>query len=160
MDRARPCPHTVRPRGKRGFSLLELMVVLAVLALLAALVVPAIRPPGPRVVLTGLGQDLVRAAAAARLQAIRTGRITRLDVDLAQRRVLADGLPVPLVLPEDMTLEVKAVHQTNAGPTMARVLFYPNGQSSGGSLTLAQAGVTVRVTINWITGHAAAQTPP
>ncbi len=134
-------------------------MVLAVLALLAALVVPAVRPPGPRLVLTGLGQDLIRAAAAARTEAIRTGRITTLDIDVSRRKILADGLSEPMTLPEHIAVEAKVVNQVSAAPSTARVLFYPNGQSSGGSLTLGQAGLTVRVDINWITGHAAAQTP-
>ncbi len=138
-----------------GMTLLELLAVLAVMAVLAAVAVPALRPPGGQLALDAIGREIVRDAAVARSLAIRTGTITRLDVDLEARSIQGEGTGQGRDLPADLAIEAVAVHRRDVEDTTARFLFYPNGQSSGGTLTLRRQGQAVRIKINWVTGHAA-----
>ena len=70
------CSHdagTGRPR-RRGYSLLELLIVLAVLVTITSLVVPALRGPLDRSRLRSAGREMQTQLAKARTLAIRSGK--------------------------------------------------------------------------------------
>jgi len=78
------------PRGRRAFTLLEVLVVLAITAIAAALLVPRLDPVGGLAVETA-ARRLADAAALARDRAILGGHSARLVVDLDGARWVADG---------------------------------------------------------------------
>jgi general secretion pathway protein H len=136
---------------RRGFTLVEVVVVLVILAVTAAAVAPALLSPAPR------GPE---AAAAEVVRLLSSAR--RLAVDRAQPVSLAlnptagtwravaepagDSLGAgTLALPEGVTL-------TAEGP--ARFVFHPMGGATGGWLTLSDGARTARVQVDRWTGEA------
>ena len=112
------------PRGlPRGFTLIEMLVVLALIALVAALALPRLGSPPS---LTS--QEQLRSAlvilADARRAAIASGRAQALD---------------------PAGLGPKARYAAAIGSS-ARIIFYPDGSSSGGTLTLAP-GRSIRLSL-------------
>jgi len=83
---------------RRGFTLLELIIVLALLAMLAAIVWPLLRNPLQRSVTQRAARQLVDDLARARLNAIETGRTMAFRYEpgggrysIAPADTLADG---------------------------------------------------------------------
>ena len=62
-----------RPSGRRGFTLLELLLVLAVVGMLVALVVPSMLRSAGETVLDRQAMELVKVLAQVRTRAIETG---------------------------------------------------------------------------------------
>ena len=114
--------------AERGFTLIELLVVLTIMALVTIVALPHFRSPGEPG-LRQVGRDVAAELRTTRLQAMRTGRITELGGDSLGPR-----------LPSGFTIKGD------------RVVFYPDGRSSGGALELADAGSTTEIAVDWLTG--------
>lgn len=75
------------PRGERGFTLVELMVVIAIIGLLAGVVVVNLPPPR-----ANTERDIERTAARFRLAAdlsILSGRVTGVEITRDRYRLLS-----------------------------------------------------------------------
>ncbi len=103
-----------RPELPRGFTLIEMLVVLALIALVAALALPRLGSPPSRT-----GQEQLRSALAiladARSAALASGRAQALD---------------------PAAFGPNARYASSIGDS-TRIIFYPDGCSSGGTVTLA-----------------------
>jgi len=169
-------PSTIRFRTcakPLGFTLIELLVVLVIISVMVGLV-------GPRLVgslsNTNLKTASKRIAASlryARSQAISESTTYVVRFDLDERRMVIEGAerarqdggegegmadaPVrsshAYQLPDDVRFE-KAIwgdEENNSG--LFRILFLPNGGSSGGELILGnKRGHRYRITVDIITG--------
>lgn len=78
---------------RRGFTLLELLIVLALLGLAAAVVVPGLARTYDAIVRSGERADVVRALEGLPLRVRATGRELALDAEDAQ--ALAEAAPLP-----------------------------------------------------------------
>jgi prepilin-type N-terminal cleavage/methylation domain-containing protein len=145
---------------RRGYTLIETVVVLLVLALAAGLVAPAV----------GRGLDAIRLRAevagvasflrGARAQAIARHRAVEVALDAEGRtltlsedreRVRRDGDPPPAVR------QLSAAVRLAADPPPARtVTFFAYGLSSGGRFLVERGDVVVYVvTVDPLTGRVA-----
>lgn len=147
-------------RMQSGMSLLELLCLLAILAVLATIAVPMLRGPGERIGLENAAREIVREAMTARARAIADGRLAHMDVDLERRTVHAAHINGAVSLPPDVEIEARAARLPDTDRRTARFLFYPNGQSTGGTLTLRRADAAMRIDINWVTGQASYDRAP
>jgi prepilin-type N-terminal cleavage/methylation domain-containing protein len=109
-----PKPPALPRSLPRGFTLIEMLVVLALIALVAALALPRFGSPPSK-----SGQEQLRSAltilAETRSAAVASGRVQAL---------------------EPAALAPNARYAAAIGSS-ARILFYPDGSSSGGTLTFA-----------------------
>jgi general secretion pathway protein H len=135
----------------RGFTLLELIVVLTVIALVTAVSVPSFFGTG-RTLDTRREVALIDSALRdARREAIKTATGTGVEFDLARRVVR--GRHGVRKLPEGVTVTLETVAAQQRAKQVGRVWFYPDGSSSGGRVTLADARRQYRIDIDWITGR-------
>jgi general secretion pathway protein H len=136
-----------------GYSLLELLVVLAILSVVA-------------MVITGYGpshrqsRDLKLEAyrlemdlRAARSHAVYSGQPVGFFVDVGQGTwwyAKADSHRVP----DGLRLTVYTGRKLIGGGASAGAIeFFPNGQSSGGHITLEARDDSSRVDVDWMTGR-------
>lgn len=135
--------------GRRGFTLLELILTLSVLALAMGLAVPAI----------GRTTETIRARADvaaftallrhAREQAITTRQRLSVVVDpVAHNVTIASNEGVK----ETRTLASRVNVEANPPPALT-VGFDPVGTSSGGEFRLTSGPARYRVTIEPVTGR-------
>jgi general secretion pathway protein H len=141
---------------RRGYTLIETVVVLAVLALAAAVVAPAV----------GRGLDAIRLRAeaagvasflrAARERAIAQHRTLEVGVaDAGRALVLTASRPDPGREDERLVRRLSPLVRLAAEPAPARaVVFFAHGLSSGGRLVLERAGAAVyEVRVDPLTGR-------
>ena len=117
--------------AERGFTLLELLVVLTIMALVTVIALPHFRDPREPG-LRQVGRDIAGELRTTRLQAMRTGKITGLAADS-----LGPRLPSGFHIKGD------------------KVVFYPDGRSSGGSFELADPTSSAKIAVDWLTGTVA-----
>ncbi|OGQ50536.1 MAG: hypothetical protein A3I10_02420 [Deltaproteobacteria bacterium RIFCSPLOWO2_02_FULL_57_26] len=107
-------------RDRRGFSLLELLVVLLLLALSSALVLPAIdRGLKER----ELKQSALELAAVAR--------------DLRRRAVYENALQYLVLNPSENSYQTGIEGGEPAEEGLRRFLFFPNGSALGGEIGIS-----------------------
>lgn len=128
--------------GQRGFTLLELLVVLVIAALMLALVAPNLVNLIPGSELKAFAQQSAALLRELRSEALNGAEPRALALATEERRY---QVPPPLQLswPETVTVELNAGNlpgQPVSSDVQPQLVFYPDGSSNGGSLTLGGAG--------------------
>jgi general secretion pathway protein H len=140
------CPDVrLHPRahsGQSGFTLIEIIVVITILTLVGGLVLT--RQPWHS---AGLDTDatlraLMNAMRLARSRAIAQDR--EVAVVTAPNGFSVDGT-APRMLPPDQAL------------SPSRVVFTPDGGSTGGTILLLAGQRRIVVDVNWLTGRVGAR---
>lgn len=133
-----------------GFSLVELLVVLAILALVTSFALAAVRPGG-QPGLNGIAARIAGELRAARSAAIAANIDVGVQLD-AQGRRLSFGASRPqLPLPAGIDAELSGARHRSAGDR-STILFFPDGSSSGGRLSVTQRGRRIVLAIDWLSG--------
>jgi general secretion pathway protein H len=96
-------------------------------------------------------QDVASGLRHARGQALGKGREAEFVLNVRQHFYRVSGRAKPYALPESVKLGLfTADVLTDEG--QGSIVFYPDGSASGGRVTLAGAGKTRLVDVNWLTG--------
>jgi general secretion pathway protein H len=147
-------------RRTTGVTLIEVMVALTLAALLTAAAVPAVGRALDRARTNGSTRELVEALKTTRHEARASGVDALFTLDVATHiyRIAGDGDRVLPVL-DGATLTLLTAESERSTQTAGAIRFFPDGSSTGGSITLTNRGRTQRVEIDWLTGHVRAVTP-
>lgn len=149
----RPVQTPAQPRDA-GMSLLELLVVLAIVSLAYALVLPSMRNPTRSVALRAVAQNISSQLTTLRARSIAAGRPQGVTFDVANHRYRLDADSRNVELPRDVGVRITAGRGLSRdGAGSARIVFYPDGSSSGGNIRLEQEGRAVEIGVEWLTGH-------
>ena len=139
--------------GEEGFTLLELLLVISILVLSLSAVSSFFNS-------SSTGTELKTAAllTASRLRDSRVAamnshseRVVHLDMKTRQIR-FGDGRAA-LELKRIIDVEVVAADDERQSATTAGIRFYPNGSSSGATITLNAKGQAYEIRVNWLTGR-------
>jgi general secretion pathway protein H len=146
--------------GQSGFTLVELMVVLAIIALAFAVVTPNLRSRS-----SDVRDEAARVSALLRLartEAIFANEERTASLDLTSHVLSLDGGDKAIQLSPDMRISVLTARDDAVSGDVAAIRFLPDGQSSGGAITLENARGSAQVKINWLTGavHIAPRSGP
>lgn len=139
----------------QGFTLLELLVVLVIASLAVSLVGPAFQRILPGLTLEAESRKLVAMLRHARSQAILSGVPVAISQDLESGGLRLSYREQPYVLPERFSLTLAAGPGAGEAAVGAvQILFYPRGDSSGGSLSLAlEQGRSEDIGVDWLSGR-------
>ncbi|WP_435103498.1 GspH/FimT family pseudopilin [Arhodomonas sp. AD133] len=141
-------------RGRaRGFTLLELMVVIAILAVAAVLVGPRFAGAIESVRLQAATRDVASALRAARTEALRERRDAAVLIDVDRGLYQLSSASESRALPEGTKVGLVAGGADISSDSQGRIVFFPDGSSSGGRISLANNGRQFRVDVNWLTGR-------
>jgi general secretion pathway protein H len=133
--------------SEAGYTLIELMVVLAILSLAALIILPSAaqlfeRPRSDEAVRQAVG--VLREAKASAITAFRPVRVSAWNEG---KRLRIDEREFSL--PSGAVVEVAG---QGAGGREG-ILFFPDGRSSGGTLSLRSGGSVRSLTVDWRTGR-------
>ncbi len=141
-----------RVKRVNGFTLIELLVVLAIMGLLL-LVVPQVTAGLPRFRLQAASIALSDKLRQLRDEAIRTGRSTALLLDDVNLQYASTSNPEWRRFPE-VVEAVRLLRDTSTRErTEAQLQFYPDGSSSGGTISLRHGSRIEEITVEWLTGR-------
>jgi general secretion pathway protein H len=130
----------MKARASAGFTVIEVLVVLAVLALVLGLVMTHGPVRSQRLELDAAARRVVGALRLARSRAIAEERAVVFALDSGGYRLDRD---VPTTWSADVSSEGNR-----------RVVFTPDGGSSGARIVLRDGERAVAVGVDWLTGRA------
>lgn len=133
-----------------GFTLIEILAVIVLIAIAATVSAVALRGHGPRQV-DAAAQQIAAGLRDTRTRAMATGTPQWFSMDLRARTYAAPGRD-PRRLPADTTMRVVSAAEDVAQAGVARIGYFPDGSSSGGTIELARAAHAVQVRVDWLTG--------
>ena len=140
----------MRPaRSSAGFTLAELLVVMGLMALVLVVVLNAKpKAAATRIAITARAMAATIQLARAQAMASNTETLFQIDTDKLQF-----GLPRSMhALPKGMAVTI-TVADSERGANLGGIRFFPDGQSSGGEISLALDGRSARIAVNWLTGE-------
>ena len=138
---------------KRGFTLLELLVVLLVVSLLIALVPPLFSGAVPGAKLKAAVRDLAVTLRLARNQSITRDVETQVYLNL-ESPAYAIGKQVPRALPAGVEIKVASASEQSAAQTTRYVVrFFSDGSSNGTLITLSRGKRSYDLHVGWLTGR-------
>jgi len=135
-----------------GFSLLELLIVLAVLSLAVGVVAPSFRGPRGSERLRPLALKLATDLKLARSTAILGRRPVSFLTDAKTHTYRVEGAGSPVKLPDTIGLAVFSPHGVASHDGAGQLVFFPDGSSTGGRLTLTNQVTSVTLNVEWLTG--------
>lgn len=141
----------------RGFTLMELLVVLVIAGLAVSLVGPGFQRMLPGIGLESEARTLAAMLRHARSQAILSGVPVGVSVDDESGGLRVSYRQEPYVLPAGLELDLEGGPNSDSSAGAAQILFYPRGDSSGGSLTLKlkleKGERSSVIVVDWLSGR-------
>lgn len=140
-----------KDEGQSGYGLVEMLVVLAIIAtsLAGSLYMAGGFKRGQRAM--DAAMQVEQAMRRARAAAVSTGQVQRISIDLVEPSAKLEGDEQLIV--KDVKLAALVGRELAPSPAQVDILFWPDGHSTGLSLTLTgMRGNVARLDVNWLTG--------
>ena len=141
MEKMTRAAVTIFPIGKRGFTIVELLVVMGVIGLLLAISIPAATRYTGRMRLGAATREVMGLLSLARSSAISSRMPQTVLVDVDAGRLLIEDSPDAAVQTKAVTLASSVVVRvtTSDGRILdapVRLAFQPNGSLAGRSVEM------------------------
>lgn len=137
----------------RGFTLLELTVVIAIALLLTGIAVPLITERLPGLKFNSAIHRIATHARLARNIAISSNAPVRLIIDVGEHRYRLSVEEEAHGIPEEIWISLYAPQVEQMNEQVSAILFYGDGSSSGGRVTLSDGVRKRSVDVQWLTGR-------
>ncbi|MGY6588981.1 MAG: GspH/FimT family protein [Wenzhouxiangella sp.] len=150
-------PRSLHCRGlqgarQAGFSLVELIVVLVLIALLMMMVGLSITRSVASAEMRNAAREITAGLRHTRGQAVIQRQQQVFTVDAQSRTWQAAGRP-PVQLPEGLEVTLNTARSELTGEAAGGIRFFPDGGSTGGSVSLIAGQREWHVTVGWLTGE-------
>ncbi len=143
-------------RAQQGFTLIEIMLVMALVAIASALVASTISRNSGGQRLRDAAQQIAMGLRQARTEAMRSQVPQRFVLEPGQHRWSVAGRPAHPIDP-DLEVTMTSARELSSDTQQGAIVFFPDGASTGGRVTLARNGQRWRSDVNWITGEVVLQ---
>ena len=137
-----------------GFTLLEMVVTLVIATVLLAVVAPNLLSPRDHAALVAAARDVAEGFRLTQSRAIGADQPVAfvVDVDNARFREGGSSWSAP-TLPAGTRIALYTAREKILANRTGRILFYPDGSSSGGGVALSHGGDRIEVLVDWLTGE-------
>ena len=135
-----------------GMSFIEILVVLAIIAFAAATMLPSIRVTRQLGIAT-YASEIAAELRLVRASAIRNSQSSMFHLDAQNRAIFSDVNTKSRLLPSGIDASLLAARAYVRDATDAAIVFFPDGSSTGGALTLKSDTTAVTILIDWLSGR-------
>lgn len=136
-------------RTQAGFTLLEMLVALGIAALVVSLATARLQGgAGSSLSLEAMARVMAQQMRAVRSTAIRQHSAQIYQVDFAAHEATA-STGLRQVIPASIGLSGAG----SGSGARVRIVFFPDGSSSGGAFAVQRNGSKTTVTVDWLTGQ-------
>jgi general secretion pathway protein H len=150
---------TARSVAAGGFTLIEMMLVLAIIATATAASTLAFRGGRNQAALQPVVALVTADLRSARIVAMQRSRVVEIRFDGAARTYAVDGAKSPKRFPDNIGFTFVTSNDGLRSDYAGRLLFFPDGSSTGGALSLSSIGTnpgglqrTIVLSVDWLTG--------
>lgn len=134
-----------------GTTLLEVLLVIALLSLILAATGFLTRSEQRVASLQSTASASIELLNAARLKSSSSGQPVRVGFDPATRSITSPAMEPTVAVGEGMEVRFEAAREA-ADVRGLGIVFYPDGSSTGGKITLTRDRETRIITVHWLTG--------
>ncbi len=142
-----------RGQCNAGFTLFELLAVMIVLAMAMVAVATFMSSPSAGLKVKAAAQLTASRLRDLRATALATGSELAAAIDVNARTIHFSDGRVPLQLDRAIAVAVTGAESEQRVRGMAGVRFFPNGSSTGATITLSVQRQAYEVRINWLSGR-------
>ena len=139
-----------------GFTLLELLVVLAIMAMTLFLAAASIRLSNGGTRLRPLAVSMAADIRLARTKAIAGNRSVGVNFDI-KAHAYRIGAGRAVALPRSIAFKLVTSEEFSRATDAGHLVFFPDGSSTGGRLTLSDRDLSITLMIDWLTGSVTAR---
>jgi general secretion pathway protein H len=143
-------------RTRRGFSLIELLLVVVLIAAATAMAAMAMSSGLPGAQLRGAAREVAAQLRYTRAQAIVTGSPQVFTLDARTREWEAPQHRRGQ-LPREIAVVATGARVEQAHPDQVAVRFFPEGAATGGRFVLKRGTAAWQVDVEWLTGQVTLQ---
>ena len=145
----------MKANRQRGFTLLEVVVVMAISALVMGAVTLSLSASVSKAEVRASGRRMAAALRYTRSQAIvsREQQVFELIIDDDGSSYRVPGKDRIYELPSDVGVSLTTARMELIDEDAGGIRFYPDGSSTGGSITLGNDEFTQTLDIVWLTGE-------
>ena len=138
-------------RQPKGFTLLEMLVVITIIALMTTIAGVNLRAK-ERTNLESVARILMADLRYVRSRALVGNADTAIIVDVAGENYFSRDRTIDRNFPQGVAVALTVDEKLVAGSS-AKIIFYPDGSSSGGKIKLSKGGREVEVVTAWLNGY-------
>jgi len=142
-------------RRDAGLTLLEVMVALMLVTAALLLALQWFSPGAGRSNVRLIGREVAVGLRSARTKALASNQPATFILDAVTHSWRIDEHGASRSIPEGVKVRMRAADQLNVRPREGRIIFFPDGSSSGGVITVMARGQAVRIEVDWLTGRIA-----
>lgn len=145
-------------RYSAGFTLLELMVAFAIAGVILAVGAPATYKLYQSAQFRTAIKQTQGLLEAARYRAIVSGRQVTVYVSVDDKKVYIPKRQ-PVSIADSVALQVTAAQEVKSENGDAGIRFYPDGSSTGGTISFERNDKIISLQVGWLLGQVAQLQP-
>ena len=142
---------SMRQHHTKGFTLLELLVVIMIIALMTTVVGVNLRGK-QSADLDSVGRTLIADLRYVRSKALVNSTDTAITIDVSGKNYFSQDATISRSFPQEISVSI-TVDEKNIAGSKGRIVFYPDGSSSGGKIKLTSNGRELEVVTTWLNGY-------
>lgn len=145
--------------ARRGFSLLELLLVLSILSLLLGLSAPLLTHALDGARLQRAQREIIATLRFSRSKAVNTQRVVTFSLDAHTGAMRTGEDERRLSLPDNATLSIRVPPSEQLSAHEHAVRFYPDGSATDLTLLFRRGGQVSRIRVDALTGRVSRVAP-
>jgi general secretion pathway protein H len=136
-----------------GFTMIELLVVMVIIVAGLSIIGPSITTGHASSQIKAAARDMGSALRFVRGQAIAKQQAAKFHLDLSQNSYQLEGRDKVFQIPNNIAITLVTAQSQISEDGQGQIVFFPDGSSIGGRITLQLEKFKKQIDINWLTGY-------